>query len=43
VTVPWWGIGAVAVGFLATVAVVVAVETALRRRRRLADVLRVGG
>ncbi|MGN9788511.1 FtsX-like permease family protein [Nonomuraea sp. ZG12] len=40
---PWWGIGLVAVAFLAAVAVVVPVESALRRRRRLSEVLRAGG
>jgi putative ABC transport system permease protein len=40
---PWWGIGLVAVVFLAAVAVVVPVESALRRRRRLSEVLRAGG
>ncbi|MET9246249.1 FtsX-like permease family protein [Nonomuraea sp. NPDC003709] len=41
--VPWWGLGLVAVVFLAAVAVVVPVESALRRRRRLSEVLRAGG
>ncbi|MDA0637511.1 ABC transporter permease [Nonomuraea sp. MCN248] len=39
---PWWGLGMVAVVFLAGVAVVVPVESALRRRRRLGEVLRAG-
>ena len=42
-TSPWWGLGLVAVVFLAAVAVVVPVEAALRRRRRLSEVLRAGG
>ncbi|TDE56288.1 FtsX-like permease family protein [Nonomuraea mesophila] len=42
VALPWWGIGLVAVVFLAAVAVVVPVESALRRRRRLSEVLRAG-
>ncbi|MED7930588.1 FtsX-like permease family protein [Nonomuraea sp. LP-02] len=40
--VPWWALGLVAVVFLAAVAVVVPVESALRRRRRLSEVLRAG-
>jgi len=43
VTVPWWGAALLAVAFLAAVAVVVPVESALRRRRRLSEVLRAGG
>jgi putative ABC transport system permease protein len=43
VTVPWWGAALVAVAFLAAVAVVVPVESALRHRRRLGEVLRAGG
>ncbi|MFB9474123.1 FtsX-like permease family protein [Nonomuraea salmonea] len=39
---PWWGIGAVAVAFVVAVAVVVPVEAAVRRRRRLSEVLRAG-
>jgi putative ABC transport system permease protein len=39
---PSWGLGLVAVVFLAAVAVVVPVESALRRRRRLSEVLRAG-
>ncbi|MFG1614588.1 FtsX-like permease family protein [Nonomuraea wenchangensis] len=39
---PWWALGLVAVVFLAAVAVVVPVESALRRRRRLSEVLRAG-
>ncbi|MGI5274229.1 hypothetical protein ACQEUU_34190 [Nonomuraea sp. CA-218870] len=39
---PWWGLGLVAVVFLAGVAVVAPVESALRRRRRLGEVLRAG-
>jgi putative ABC transport system permease protein len=42
VTVPWWDAGLVAVAFLAAVAVVVPVESALRRQR-LSEVLRAGG
>ncbi|GIJ60722.1 FtsX-like permease family protein [Virgisporangium aurantiacum] len=41
--VPWWGLAAVAVALLVAVAVVVPVESALRRRRGLAEVLRAGG
>jgi putative ABC transport system permease protein len=41
--VPWWGLGVVAVALLAAVAVVVPVESALRRRRLLGEVLRAGG
>ncbi|MGN9909349.1 FtsX-like permease family protein [Phytohabitans sp. LJ34] len=43
VAVPWWGVSLVAVAFLAAVAVVVPVESAVRRRRRLSEVLRAGG
>jgi len=43
VAVPWWGAVAVAVVFIAAVAVVVPLESALRRRRRLSEVLRAGG
>lgn len=43
VAVPWWGAAMVAVAFLVAVAVVVPVESALRRRRRLSEVLRAGG
>ncbi|MGW3349178.1 FtsX-like permease family protein [Nonomuraea rubra] len=39
---PWWRLGLVAVAFLAAVAVVVPVESALRRRRRISEVLRAG-
>jgi putative ABC transport system permease protein len=39
---PWWRLGLVTVAFLAAVAVVVPVESALRRRRRLSEVLRAG-
>ncbi|MEV0624790.1 FtsX-like permease family protein [Nonomuraea wenchangensis] len=39
---PWWALGLVAVVFLAAVAVVVPVESALCRRRRLSEVLRAG-
>ncbi|MEV0830116.1 FtsX-like permease family protein [Nonomuraea rubra] len=39
---PWWGLGLVAVVFLVAVAVVVPVESALRRRRRLSEVIRAG-
>jgi putative ABC transport system permease protein len=41
--IPWWLLGLVAVALLATLAAVVAAEAAVRRRRRLSDVLRVGG
>jgi putative ABC transport system permease protein len=41
--VPWLGLGLVAVAFLIAVAVVVPVESALGRRRRLGEVLRAGG
>ncbi|MEV6302470.1 ABC transporter permease [Actinoplanes sp. NPDC051861] len=40
---PWLLLAAVAVLFLAAVAVIVPVESALRRHRRLAETLRVGG
>ncbi len=40
---PWWLLGLVGVALLATAAVVVPVESALRRRDRLSEVLRVGG
>ncbi|WP_049559641.1 FtsX-like permease family protein [Nonomuraea sp. SBT364] len=39
---PWWGLGLVAAVFLVAVAVVVSVEPALRRRRRLSEVIRAG-
>ncbi|MDQ7904068.1 ABC transporter permease [Phytohabitans sp. ZYX-F-186] len=42
VAVPWWGIAPLAAAFLAAVAVVVPVEAAVRRRRRLGEVLRAG-
>ncbi|MEW9552336.1 FtsX-like permease family protein [Nonomuraea sp. NPDC050783] len=42
VVLPWWGLGLVAAVFLAAVAVVVPVESALRRRRRLGETLRAG-
>ncbi|GAB3805946.1 FtsX-like permease family protein [Micromonospora zhanjiangensis] len=38
---PWWGLALVAGVPLVTVAVVVPVESALRRRRRLSEVLRI--
>jgi len=40
--IAWWGIGLTAVALLAMVGAVVAAEAALRRRRRLGDVLRAG-
>jgi putative ABC transport system permease protein len=40
---PWWRLALVTVAFLTAVAVVVRAESALRRRRRLSEVLRVGG
>ncbi|MFC5833658.1 FtsX-like permease family protein [Nonomuraea insulae] len=39
---PWWRLGLVAVALSAAVAVVVPIESALRRRRRLSEVLRAG-
>jgi putative ABC transport system permease protein len=39
---PWWQLGLVALVLVAAVAVVVPLESAIRRRRRLAEVLRVG-
>ncbi|MET8863909.1 ABC transporter permease [Nonomuraea sp. NPDC004580] len=39
---PWWALGLVVITFLAAVAVVVPVEAAVRRRRRLSEVLRAG-
>jgi putative ABC transport system permease protein len=41
--IPWWLLGLVAVVLLATLFAVVAGEAAVRRRRRLSDVLRLGG
>lgn len=41
-TVPWWGIGLLAAAFLSAAAVVVPVESALRRRLRLSEILRAG-
>jgi putative ABC transport system permease protein len=43
VAVPWWGAALLAAGFLAAVTVVVPIESALRRRRRLGELLRAGG
>ncbi|MCA2227027.1 FtsX-like permease family protein [Nonomuraea aurantiaca] len=40
---PWWRLGLVTVALLVAVAVVVPIESALRRRRRLSEVLRAGG
>jgi putative ABC transport system permease protein len=40
---PWWALGLVSVVVLAMVPVLVCHESALRRRQRLSDVLRVGG
>ncbi|MEJ3746651.1 FtsX-like permease family protein [Actinomycetes bacterium KLBMP 9797] len=39
---PWWRLGLVAAGLLAAAAAAVPVESALRRRQRLGEVLRVG-
>ncbi|MFG1961834.1 FtsX-like permease family protein [Nonomuraea sp. NPDC049028] len=39
---PWWRLGLVAMALLVAVAVVVPIESALRRRRRLSEVLRAG-
>jgi putative ABC transport system permease protein len=39
---PWWALLLVAVGFVAVVAVTVPAEAALRRGRRLGEILRVG-
>jgi hypothetical protein len=39
---PWWRLGMVAVVLLTAVAVVVPIESATRRRRRLSEVLRAG-
>ncbi|MFI7152678.1 FtsX-like permease family protein [Nonomuraea sp. NPDC050022] len=39
---PWWRLGLVTVALLVAVAVVVPIESALRRRRRLSEVLRAG-
>ncbi|MFI6069162.1 ABC transporter permease [Micromonospora sp. NPDC051227] len=39
---PWWLLGLVSVALLATAAMVVPVESALRRRDRLSEVLRAG-
>jgi putative ABC transport system permease protein len=43
VVAPWWAVGALAVVFVGSVAVVVSVESALRRRRGLSELLRAGG
>jgi putative ABC transport system permease protein len=40
--IPWWLIGPVSVALFATLGAVVAAEAALRRSRRLGDVLRAG-
>jgi putative ABC transport system permease protein len=40
---PWWALGLVSVVVLAMVPVLVWHESALRRRQRLSDILRVGG
>jgi putative ABC transport system permease protein len=40
---PWWVLGLLSVVVLATVPVLVWHESAVRRRQRLSDVLRVGG
>ncbi|MFC4533812.1 FtsX-like permease family protein [Sphaerisporangium dianthi] len=39
---PWWRLGLVTVALPATVAALVPIESALRRRRRLSEVLRAG-
>jgi putative ABC transport system permease protein len=39
---PWWRLGLVTAALLAAVAVVVPIESALRRRRQLSEVLRAG-
>jgi hypothetical protein len=41
--VAWWTLALIAVTLLMTLLAVVGAETALRRRRSLGDVLRVGG
>jgi putative ABC transport system permease protein len=41
--IPWWLLALVAVVLLATLVAVVAAEAAVRRHRRLSDVLRLGG
>jgi putative ABC transport system permease protein len=41
--IPWWLLGIVALLLVGTLFAVVAAEAATRRRRRLSDVLRVGG
>jgi len=41
-TLPWWAFGLVTVTLLTAVAVVIPVESALRRRHRLAEVLHAG-
>ncbi|BCB78325.1 hypothetical protein Pflav_047350 [Phytohabitans flavus] len=43
VMVAWWGAGLLALTLLAAVTVVVPIESALRRRRRLSELLRAGG
>ncbi|MFG1922899.1 FtsX-like permease family protein [Cryptosporangium sp. NPDC048952] len=40
---PWWPLGAMAVTMIGMLAAIVAAEAATRRKRRLGDVLRVGG
>jgi putative ABC transport system permease protein len=40
---PWWGFGLVTVALFAAIALLVPVESALRRRRRLGEILRAGG
>ncbi|MGI5240237.1 FtsX-like permease family protein [Dactylosporangium sp. CA-139066] len=39
---PWWQLGLVTLALIASVAAVVPLESAIRRRQRLAEVLRVG-
>lgn len=41
--IPWWLLGLVALALLGSLYAVVAAEAAVRRRRRLSDVLRAGG
>src|SRR5262249_42155721 len=41
-TLPWWAFGLVTVTLLVAIVVVIPVESALRRRHRLAEVLQAG-
>jgi putative ABC transport system permease protein len=43
IVVPWWLLGATSIALFVALVVQVAAEAAVRRRRRLGDVLRVGG